>query len=292
MIVFLSNWAVWSAAAPSLLNLYSLMADKTDGLSSLYTSYLQQQLQRVAASLNTSRHNTLRDKELYSILGDAIVRFDAGGRRQEFVDRFAALVSAERSVSDVPVDELDLILQAGCWAGGARWVFEWLYWPAVQHGGFSQLDPRDALSYNQLLRAMSMAANATDTDQLVQFFGAPANGSHFDPPTEHRVTALQYVAQNDHARGRLNAFVGCCLDQLTAALPAPALASVMRTLVASQWEAAELTTLLSRLEGSVEPLVWNATIAGNATATEHLQYSAVVYPDVSSYISSMRWRNG
>ena len=268
------------------------MADKTDGRAALYASYLQQQLHRVAASLNSSRHNTLRDKQLYSILGDAIVRFDAGGRRREFVDRFAALVSAERSVSDVPVDELDLVLQAGCWAGGAWWVVQRLYWPAVQHGGFAQLDPRDALSYEQLLRALSMAANATDTDALVRLFGAPANGSDVDPPTEHRVTALQYVAQNDHARPRLNAFVGCCLDQLAAALPAPALASVVRTLVASQWEAAELTALLSRLDGAVEPLVWNATIAGNATATEHLHYSAAVYLDVSTYINSGKWRNG
>ena len=273
------------------------MSGKNDGLAAIYQSYLQQQLNLVARSLNTSRNNSPRDKFLYTVLSDAIVRFDVGGRRAEFVERFAELqaVPAQLNVSDLPVDEVDLVLRSGVWAGagsGAQWVFDALYWPAVESGNFESVDPRNALSYNQLLAAMAASNNDAEVDWLLHRFGAPNNGSNPDPPTEHRVTMLGYLARSDKARPRFNGFVECCLALLTAALPASALSSVVRTLVQSQWEAADVSALTARLNGAVDGLVWNATLAGNVTATENIRYSTTVYPDISQYIRSMQWVNG
>ena len=288
---------MWTIAAPSLLNVYSLMSGKSDGLSTIYQSYLQHQFNRVAASLNTSRYNTLRDKFLYSVLGDAIVRFDVGGRRKEFVDRFFALqaVPPRLSVGDLPVDEVDLVLQSGVWSGGlngqsgAYWVFNTLYWPAVLNGGFDRVDSRNALSYDQLLKAMASSSNATEIDLLLHTFGALDSGTAVKPPIEHRVTMLQYLAQSDVARPRMNAFVECCLGALTAALPPPLLSTVVRTLLQSQWEEADVTALTASLAAVVSPLVRNATIAGKELAAENVRYSTAVYGDISSYIQSMNW---
>ena len=297
-IVLLSNWPVWTVAAPSLLNVYKLMAGKADGLAALYTTYLQQQFRLVALSLNTSRFDTIRDKSLYTVLADAIVRFDVGGRRQEFADQFARLRRGG-NVSDVPADEVDLVLQCGVWSGvlgnasGAMFVFDEYYWPAVLNGGFERADATDALSYAQLLKAMSSSNSSAEIDLLITLFSTTGDRN---PPLEHRVLMLQYLSQSDVARPQLNRYVGCCLPTLNATLGGePVVGRVLWMLLASQWDGDQLALLNAALDENravVSQSTWDSVEAGRVIANENIEYAATVYPDISNYMSSMRWRNG
>ena len=291
---------MWTSAAPSLLNLYKVMAAKTDGLAPLYAYYIQQQFARVAQSLNTSRFDTIRDRSLYTVLGDAIVRFDVGGRRQEFVDQFTRVQLTNGSLSALVADEVDLVLQSGVWSGGglnhtsgAMYVFNQFYWPALQDGGFERVDPTAALSYNQLLRAMASSSNVDEIDMLIAMFAG--NGTDRIPPVQDSVLMLQYLSQNDVARARVIQYVECCTSTLNSTLGTPLLGRVLYTLLVSQWDADQLTQLNTALDGKkpqLDTMVWDMVTAGRVVANQNVAYSSTVYDDISTYIKSMKWRNG
>jgi len=301
MSLFLQHdraFTVWEVAYPLLAYLYSNLRYTNAG--SYMAAYMQQALSTAAASINVlnTTGQTAADELLEMVIGDAIVRFNAGGKRADVQAVYQQLSSKWpfSSFTDIDPNLIALVLQVGV-ADGTMLDWEFVYVNVWLQKLLNADDPVPAVSLAQTLAILAAPRTPSVLQSVLNSLNATKNSERFNG--DDTTTLLRYIALNDIGLPLFNDWIQ--QPQLDSNTPAvlTALNAIlspanMRQLISFTLSLNVDSVTLAKLVDfyTAQTLGYDITGAINAgrdEANRYMRWAALYYEEVAEYLISQRW---